>query len=106
MERFEALAADQAAWSQNTFGSDSQRDWTGPLAHLRMELLEIETLPFDREEWADALLLLLDASRRAGFNATGLLMAAEYKLSINKERSWQATNADGSVEHDRSKETK
>ena len=103
MERFEALAADHAAWSQDTFGSDASRDWMGPLAHLAKELREIEEQPMDREEWADALLLLLDASRRAGFNAVGLLQAAEYKLSINKNRVWQEPNEDGSIEHDKSK---
>ena len=105
MQRFEALAADHAAWSQSTFGSDAVRDWTGPLAHLGKELREIEAQPMDREEWADALLLLLDASRRAGFNAQGLLLAAEYKLAINKNRDWQKPNADGSVEHDRTKQS-
>lgn len=102
MERFERLAADHADWSQETFGSDLSRDWTGPLAHLRKEIGEIEEQPMDREEWADALLLLLDAARRAGFNAAGLILAAEYKLSINKNRVWQKPNADGSVERVRS----
>jgi hypothetical protein len=105
MSRFEMLAAEHAAWSQETFGSDLDRDWNGPLAHLRKELSEIEEQPFDREEWADAFLLLLDAARRAGFNAAGLVMAAEYKLSINKNRVWQAPNADGSVEHVREEPT-
>ena len=104
MERFERLADEHSKWSQETFGSDAVRDWTGPLAHLGKELREIEDQPFDREEWADALLLLLDASRRAGFNATGLLLAAEYKLSININRVWQEPNTDGSVEHVRPKE--
>lgn len=101
MGRFEQLAADHAEWSQETFGADTDRDWTGPLAHMKKEISEVEEQPFDREEWADLLLLLLDAARRAGFNATGLVMAAEYKLSINKNRTWSAPNADGSVEHER-----
>ena len=101
MERLERLAAEHAAWSQATFGSDATRDWTGPLAHLKKEILEIEDQPFDREEWADALLLLLDGARRAGFNAQGLMLAAEYKLAINKNRVWQPPNEDGSVEHNR-----
>ncbi len=99
MTRFEQLAESHAAWSQATFGADSERDWTGPLAHLRKEITEDDAQPFDREEWADLFLLLLDAARRAGFNATGLLMAAEYKLTINQNREWGKPNADGSVEH-------
>jgi hypothetical protein len=102
MERFEVLAADHAEWSQKTFGSDAVKDWTGPIAHLRKELCEIEEQPADREEWADALLLLLDGARRAGFNVQGLMLAAEDKLAINKRRVWGEPNADGSVEHDRS----
>lgn len=72
MQRFERLASNHAAWSQETFGSDASKDWTGPLAHLKKELTEVEEQPFDRTEWADTLLLLLDASRRAGFTAQGL----------------------------------
>jgi hypothetical protein len=99
MERFEAFAADHAEWSQATFGSDNVRDWTGPLAHLRRELVEIEQQPDDIMEWADALLLLLDASRRAGIHAGTLLGAAEHKLAVNRERTWQPPNVDGSIEH-------
>lgn len=99
MDRFERLAADHAAWSQEQFGSDSYRDWRGPLAHLRKELSEIENQPHDRFEWADAFLLLLDSARRAGINATGLLIAGEDKLGINKSREWGDPNDDGSVEH-------
>ena len=105
MDRFQTLAAEHAAWSQKTFGSDLERDWTGPLAHLAKEIKEVEAQPMDREEWADMFLLLLDAARRAGFNATGLLLAAEYKLSINKNRVWGEPNPDGSVEHVRTQET-
>ena len=99
MDRFQKLAADHAEWSQSQFGSDLERDWTGPLAHMRKEIAEVEEQPFDRDEWADMLLLLLDASRRSGLNATGLILAAEYKLSINKNRIWGDPNPDGSVEH-------
>jgi hypothetical protein len=106
MDRFQALAAKHAEWSQKTFGSDLERDWTGPLNHLKKEIREIEDQPFDREEWADGLLLFLDAARRAGFNAAGLVLAAEYKLSININRIWGEPNDDGSVEHVRNLTTK
>lgn len=99
MERFEALAADHAEWSQATFGTDSERDWRGPLAHLRKEIAEIEDCPTDPEEWADGLLLLLDGARRAGVSAQTLVGTAERKLAKNKLRQWSSPNEDGSVEH-------
>jgi hypothetical protein len=99
MERFERLAADHAEWSQKEFGDDNKRDWTGPLAHLEREIVEIKAAPSDEEEWADGFLLLLDAARRAGLSASALLQAAEQKLLINIKRRWQEPNEDGSVEH-------
>lgn len=105
MERFEGLAAEHAEWSQATFGADSERDWRGPLAHLRKEIDEIESDPHDAEEWADGLLLLLDGARRAGVDADTLIVTAIYKLDVNKRRIWQKPNADGSVEHVRKEVT-
>jgi hypothetical protein len=96
---FSQLAADHAEWSQATFGNDSERDHKGPLAHLRKEIAEIEAAPHDGSEWADGFLLLLDASRRAGFPASVLVQEATAKLKINKGREWGKPNEDGSVEH-------
>ena len=97
---FNSFAVSYAAWSQETFGPDSQRGPIGPLNHLKKEVQnELLIDPHDREEYADAFMLILDAARRAGFDHHSLLEAAFEKLEINKTRKWQAPNPDGSIEH-------
>lgn len=88
-----------AEWSRTTFGSDAERGPAGPLAHMAKEIAEVQANPKDLMEYADLLLLLFDACRRAGFNFHQLRRAACEKLKINKARKWGKPNADGSVEH-------
>lgn len=67
MITFQALWDRQAAWSERTFGVD--RGPVGPLRHLLRELDEVSRAkPAERVlEWADVLILAIDAARRAGF---------------------------------------
>jgi hypothetical protein len=53
-------------WSQQTFGSDSERGPLGPLKHLAKEIVEVQQKPDDLEEYADLVFLIFDAARRAG----------------------------------------
>lgn len=99
LERFQRLAAAHATWSQLTFGSDSERGPTGPLNHLAKEVQEAMAAPTDMMEYADLLLLVLDASRRAGITADHLLDVAEEKLRINIAREWGPRQANGVFEH-------
>lgn len=100
---YETLAADHAEWSRDQFGHDLARGPQGPLAHLLKEVRdELIPAPFDQDEYADALLLILDASRRAGITSDMLIFLASRKLEVNKKRQWQSPNEDGSVEHVRS----
>ncbi len=101
-ERFYDLANDHAEWSQATFGSDAERGPEGPLNHLKREVGEAIDSPRDEEEYADLLLLVLDASRRAGISAPELVSAAAKKLDKNKEREWGERQPDGVFEHKRS----
>lgn len=85
----------QATWSQETFGPDGIRGPIGPLKHLKKEAdeaIKAHTEKRDKpdllEEHADCLLLLLDATRRAGFAMTELLVAAEKKQAKNMARIW------------------
>lgn len=94
-----ALAIEHSDWSQRTFGTDDQRGPAGPLAHLAKEAEEARANPSDVSEYADCLLLVIDAARRAGFDIDALLSAASDKLQINRARKWGPPNADGSVEH-------
>ncbi len=94
------LADDQAEWSQATFGSDKERGPIGALKHLEKEAREAAANPSDVKEYADCLILLLDASRRAGFTLLDVVRAATEKMIENKSRQWpKPTVADMPVEH-------
>lgn len=99
-DKFRDLVRDQADWSQSTFGSDQERGPLGPLKHLEKEAKEAQDNPSDIMEHADCLLLVLDASRRAGFKPMQLVEAAMRKMEINKDREWpKDTPKDTAVEH-------
>ncbi len=93
------IATEQAEWSQATFGSDQQRGPTGALLHLEKEAREALEAPDDVTEFADCLLLILDASRRAGFDTAYLLEETYAKLQICKQRKWPKPDGDSPVEH-------
>lgn len=82
------LVLKQAEWSQDVFGPDSDRGPVGALRHLKQEADEAIAAPNDLTEYADCLLLLLDASRRAGFSVQQLIHAAIDKQAVNSERNW------------------
>lgn len=104
------LAADQAEWSQKTFGADAERGPIGALRHLAKEAVEaveayeaveravavhdphteMLALKFG-EELADCLLLLLDASRRGDVSPVDLVIAAQAKMKVNRTRVYQKT---------------
>lgn len=83
-------------FSEGAFGKRSGIQASGPLNHLKRELDELlEVLgnggENEEEEWADCLLLLLDAWRIRYGNWTSyykFLDMAENKLNIIKERNW------------------
>lgn len=109
--------AQQAEWSQATFGPDSERGPLGPMKHLAREVLtEMLGIPRDEVtallrraeggdglkdviEHADLQFLVFDAARRAGFTFKDLLEACFKKLAINKSREWGPRSADQPVEH-------
>lgn len=96
------LVEDQADWSQKTFGSDSERGPIGPLKHLIKEANEAIANPTDPSEYADCLILILDASRRAGIKVMQLIEAAQAKMKKNKAREWpkcEASNSEEPIEH-------
>lgn len=101
---FLEFCADQAAWSQKTFGADTERGPIGPLKHMLKEVQEVLEKPTDVEEYADLLLLLMDSSRRAGINPMALLQAARAKMRKNKQREWPKPTSDEPVEHVRTEQ--
>jgi hypothetical protein len=96
------LADDQSVWSQATFGTDADRGPIGALRHLEKEAREAQQTPGDLSEYADCLLLILDAARRAGFGPMALVLGAQNKMAVNNARSWPKPTTDEPVEHNRS----
>lgn len=95
----QTIADEQAVWSQQTFGTDAVRGPVGPLKHLQREAQEAIDKPDDPVEYADCLLLTLDASRRAGISALSLLATAYAKLQLCKSREWVPTALDEPSRH-------
>ena len=93
------LARDIGQWSQRTFGLDTERGPVGPLKHLAKEALEAAACFDDPWEYADCLILILDASRRAGITPNELIQHAQQKMEINKRRIWPKPVADQPCEH-------
>lgn len=97
---FEEAAEQLAEWSQKTFGTDQERGPIGPLKHLAKEVKESLEKPSEVMEYADCLILVFDAARRAGFDREALRVAVNQKLKINLARKWpKPTSSDEPVEH-------
>ncbi len=102
MSRMQKFWNEHAEWSQATFGTDAVRGPLGALRHLEKEAREAQADITDRVEYADCLLLTLDAARRAGMSLDDLLDTAFEKLAVNKQRTWQKpTSDDMPIEHAR-----
>ncbi len=100
-DRIQQLQDEIASWSDATFGAD--RPPRIPLHHLAKEVQELIETPNDRMEYADCLILLLDAYRMAGGSADDLILACQEKLEINREREWGTPDENGVVEHIRNR---
>lgn len=104
-ERLRNLIKIQQEWSEQTFGPASERGPVGPLNHLAKEALEaaaeygIGTQEDGLVEMADCLIILLDATWRAGVEFHDLVTMATIKMGENKTRRWNKTSGDEPVEH-------
>lgn len=87
-----------AEWSDTTFGPGSG-NLCGQMAHLREETREVESAPDDIIEYADVLILLLDAARRRGFAGHRLLTAALAKIAVVKQRGYAPPDVNGIRRH-------
>jgi hypothetical protein len=121
---FESLWRDVGAWSNATFGDETERGPVGPLKHLAKEVL-VELLGFNEhrvnlfmayeESWAklngvtvdpcnltehaDVQILAMDAARRAGHTAYDLLGAVRDKHAVNVTRTYPRPTGDEISEH-------
>ena len=94
---------EAARWADKQFGVCRKPD--GPVAHLVKEVQELRDHPYDDMEYADCLMLILDAAHCAGIGADDLLSTAWEKLAINRDlRNWGKPDADGVVEHVRTEQ--
>jgi NTP pyrophosphatase (non-canonical NTP hydrolase) len=111
MERIQRLQNNIAEWSDNTFGSVDRT--IGILNHLKEEVQEVIDAKNEYEEgptgllqhkmateFADCLILLLDAARKSDLNTDLLMQAAEYKMKVNRERKWKPANEQGYHKHE------
>ena len=90
------LQDEVTGWAEKTFPSQSIES---KAAHLIDEAQEIWETPRDLVEHADALLLLLQLTKMAGYTAEDLMVASFAKLDINKRRQWQAADKRGVHKH-------
>ena len=97
----EKVKNDIAEFSDRVFGAD--RPYTAPLYHLKKEVDEtIED--GDIEEFADMLLLILDAFRKKHTTKTtqDLLDVCHLKIVECENRKWGKPDENGVIEHIRS----
>ena len=95
--RIQQLQNEIATWSDNTFGANRPAEI--PLYHLAKEIRELIASPDDSMEYADCMLLLLDAYRMAGGTADELVELCYKKLEINRKREWGLPDKNGVIEH-------
>lgn len=84
---FRFVRQAHAEWSDRQFGNVGP---VGPLKHLAKEANEAAEAPDDISEFADIIMLVWDATRRAGITDEQLAMAVAEKLERNKRRQWGA----------------
>ena len=56
-------------------------------------------LPYDITEYADIMVLFLEAARQAGFSADQIIIATEYKMVENRKRKWNKPDENGVILH-------
>lgn len=90
------LMNDVYKWSIETFGVDRA---PAKLSHLGEEVKEaIDSPRGDHSEFADILLLTLDAAASAGLTAQDLINQTRDKLEVCKSREWEE-GEDGVYHH-------
>ncbi len=85
-----------AEWSKNTFKDSTV---LSNIAHLRDEIDEIEESPDNIIEWADVIILYMNAAYLSGHSMDDILIAVHKKFEKNKNRSWGEPDKRGVVKH-------
>lgn len=107
MEKVQKFMDEVHQWADATFGSE--RKVTAVLHHLKQEVPElIEAIEQNKTEneiqleFADVFILVLNAASKHGLTANDLMLNAELKMAINRNRKWGKADENGVVNHDRS----
>ena len=93
----------QIPWSVKTFGDGFQPK--GIIDHIRSELVEIESQPYDLEEWIDVVHLGLDGAARCQGNRSRWIVAFKivwmlfFKQRKNFKRKWHPPDENGFTRH-------
>lgn len=95
----EELEAERLDWSLKTFPEAT------PLSSIFKLESEVQEIKYDLangirrpEEYADALMCLLDSAGRSGIGVAEIIEAFAVKLEVNKRRKW-VKNPDNSYSH-------
>lgn len=91
------LFKEIAEWRHKTFGFQKSIEPT--IYHLQDEITEILKDPKDIYEYADAMMLLIDAAHISGYNYDELIQAVKEKFEICKKRKWGEPDENGVVHH-------
>ena len=89
----DTLAVDIRAWQAVTFPHATP---SSTAEHLRREAEELAANPLSPEEIADVFHLLVAVAEAGGYD---LIDVTARKFAINRERTWQAPDVHGVVEH-------
>lgn len=95
-DHWQVLQNEIADFTDRAFG---QATPVSKLHHLAEEVQELIETPEDRLEWADCMILLIDAAKKAGYDMNDLYQAVQDKMEINKKRKWGAPDENGVVRH-------
>lgn len=85
------------SWSLKTFGSKGGVEST--FNHMVEEMREVLDDPTDIMEWADVLILYMDAAAHCGHTMETIREAVLEKHCINVNREWGEPDGNGVVRH-------
>lgn len=97
MSDFQYLQDTIGEWADEHFGSS--RGPKGLVEHLKEEVEHLSENPYNPMNFADVFILLINASREAGFSMHDIYRAVEAKHKINVSRIWGEPDEHGITRH-------
>ena len=98
--RLRDILAEQRDFSLSTFGPGKRQ--AGVVAHIRKELVEVETADDPLSEWVDVMILAFDGALRSGASPNEVVSALQAKIDKNRRREWpdwRTMPDDSPIEH-------